>query len=212
MVRCDRCGVYVCRRCSKLSGARLKEIRKVSDMELTVIWKCLGCWNDKVDRGISDRLKEMVEENGRLVERIREVEGKLDRAEVRITEWEGEHKEMQGRLDVEEGGKRRAWEQVYKLRERLKAEKEKGRKVRDKMEKMRGSRETGNEGGGQAGNVVEELREEIGRLVKEEAKLREEKAELGKRIGVIGRELEEAKRSNERMLHFSQKRVDRIKE
>ena len=119
---------------------------------------------------------------------------------------------MQGRLDVEEGGKRLAWEQVYKLRKRLKAEKEKGRKVREKMEKMRESRETGNEGGGQAGNVVEELREEIGRLVKEEAKLREEKAELGKRIGVIGRELEEAKRSNERMLHFSQKRVDRIKE
>ena len=89
---------------------------------------------------------------------------------------------------------------------------ETGRKVREKMEKMRESRETGNKGGRQVGNVVEELREEIGRLVKEEAKLREEKAELGKRIGVIGRELEEAKRSNERMLHFSQKRVDRIKE
>ena len=48
------------------------------------------------------------------------------------------------------------------------------------MEKMRESRETGNKGGRQVGNVVEELREEIGRLVKEEAKLREEKAKARK--------------------------------
>ena len=42
--------------------------------------------------------------------------------------------------------------------------------------------------------------------------MREEKEELGKRIGVIGRELEEVNRSNERLLHFSQKGVDRTKE
>ena len=42
--------------------------------------------------------------------------------------------------------------------------------------------------------------------------MREEKKELGKRIGVIGRELEEANRNNERLLHFSQKGVDRTKE
>ena len=39
-------------------------IRKVTDMELTVTWKCLGCWYDKVEGGISERLKESVEENG----------------------------------------------------------------------------------------------------------------------------------------------------
>ena len=102
----------------------------------------------------------------------------MDKSEVRITEWDGELKEIQGRLDVEEGGKHQAWEQVNKLREELKAEKETGRNVREKMEKMRQSIGTGKEGGGQVGNVVEELREEVGRLVKE-VKLREEKLELG---------------------------------
>ena len=42
-------------------------------MESTVTWKCLRCWNDKVEGGISERLKESMEESGRLVERVKEV-------------------------------------------------------------------------------------------------------------------------------------------